>query len=238
MITKKVFSCLLPLFLLPLFSHAQLQSGTIAPDWTLTDINKKTWHLYDLTSQGKTVFIDVSATWCGPCWRYHRQRSLDSLYEEHGPNGTIDQSCYVFLIEGDPNTTYADLNGTGTRTTGNWLAGQSFPVIDPGSDTIYPFRTNYNITYFPTVYMICPNNTIYLVGPGSKDVLYNNTKSGCPPVELKKPDSQKQNFTSPASHGNGFDRLQVGKANENGEVPESLFYEHFIIRKKIIASGK
>jgi thiol-disulfide isomerase/thioredoxin len=224
---KKIFTAAVA-FLLPIFSFAQLQQGVTAPDWTLTDLNKKVWHLYDLTAQGKTVFIDVSATWCGPCWRYHRQRSLDSLYEEHGPNGTIDQSCYVFLLEGDGTTTYSDLIGTGKKTTGNWVKGTDFPILDPGSDTINPWRINYNITYFPTIYMICPNNTIYLVGPGSESVLFQNTKSGCPPPVKK--DVNKMNFIS------GEDHFKSGSTiNERIEQPINstpLFHESFFIRKK------
>jgi hypothetical protein len=188
---KTVFSALAFLFFAT-FAFAQLQNGSTAPDWKMKDINNKVWHLYDLTAKGKTVFIDVSATWCGPCWKYHQRRSLDSLYEQHGPKGTIDKSCYVFFIEGDGTTTSSDLNGTGKRTVGNWLTGTDFPIINPGADTINQFCANYKIQYFPSIFMICPDNRIYLVGPGSMDVLFRNIKSGCPPVENKFYD--KMNF--------------------------------------------
>ncbi len=211
--------------LLPLFSFAQLPQGSTAPDWTMTDINKKVWHLYDLTAKGKTVFIDVSSTWCGPCWHYHRQRSLDSLYAEHGPNGTVDQSCCVFLIEGDGSTNSNDLNGTGKKTVGNWIAGTDFPIIDPSSDTINKFMVNYHITYFPTVYMICPDNKMYLVGPGTTDVLFHNTKSGCAPV----PNNPNQkNFRSGNSNSH---------AAANVEEAKDILFQHqesgFYRRRKI-----
>jgi len=35
------------------------------PDFTLADLNGKTWKLSDL--KGKTAFINLWATWCGPC---------------------------------------------------------------------------------------------------------------------------------------------------------------------------
>lgn len=144
-------------------ASAQLADGTTAPDWTFTDLNGNSWNLYSLTAAGKTVFIDVSATWCGPCWSYHNSGALEELYAEHGPTGTISQDVMVFYIEGDATTTLADLNGTGTNTQGNWVAGTPYPIIDPGSAT-NAFNNDYNIGYFPTVYKVCTDNKIYEVG--------------------------------------------------------------------------
>jgi Secretion system C-terminal sorting domain len=145
-------------------AFGQLTNGSTAPDWTLTDINGTTWNLYTLTAQGKTVFIDVSATWCGPCWNYHNTNALEDLMTHHGPTGTVDQMAMVFFIEGDGTTTNADLNGTGSNTQGNWVTGTNYPIIDPAASTINAFNSDYAIGYFPTIYMICPDNKIYEVG--------------------------------------------------------------------------
>ena len=138
-------------------SQAQLTAGSIAPDFTATDINGTTYHLYDYLDQGKTVVIDVSATWCGPCWSYHNSGALEDLYTLYGPGGTDEMM--VFYIEGDAATTLADLNGTGSNTQGNWVAGTPYPIIDNAS-----IANSYAIRYFPTIYMICPDRVVREVG--------------------------------------------------------------------------
>lgn len=156
---------------------AQLTPGSTAPDWTFTDLNGNSWNLYSLTAQGKTVFIDVSATWCGPCWNYHNTHAMRDIYDEYGPTGTIvPGEIMVFFIEGDQTTTIADLNGTGTNTQGDWVTGTTYPIIDPGTAT-NQFNNDYAIAYFPTIYKVCPDNKIYEVGQLNAQGLLNTINS-------------------------------------------------------------
>ena len=120
-------------------SHAQLADGSVAPDFTVTDINGTQHNLYSYLDQGYSVVMDVSATWCGPCWSYHQSGALEDLYVNHGPAGfpgvsaNTTDDVMVLWFEGDGSTTQADLEGTGGNTQGNWLAGTAFPIIDDAS---------------------------------------------------------------------------------------------------------
>jgi len=138
------------------YSQAQLPSGSLAPNFTTTDITGVTHELYDYLSQGYSVVIDVSATWCGPCWNYHETGALETLHEEHGvANGG---NVIVMFIEGDPTTTLDQLNGIGS-TQGNWVAGVSHIISDDGdvADIL-------EIGYFPTIYTVCPTGIITETG--------------------------------------------------------------------------
>lgn len=137
--------------------QAQIAPGAIAPNIVATDINGNNWNLYDLLDQGKTVFLDVFATWCGPCWSYHNSGALDDFYNQYGPDGTNE--IMAFMIEGDGSTTMADLQGTGGNTVGNWITGTPMPIIDNSG-----IASDYQIRYFPTIFMICPDRIVREVG--------------------------------------------------------------------------
>ncbi|MFM7661322.1 MAG: redoxin domain-containing protein, partial [Bacteroidota bacterium] len=80
--------------------NAQTPVGTVVNNFTLTDINGNSHSLFDYLDAGKTVVIDVSATWCPPCWSYHNTGALNDFYNAHGPNSTANDAM-VFFIEGD-----------------------------------------------------------------------------------------------------------------------------------------
>ncbi len=168
-------------------SKAQVADGTIAPDFTFTDISGNTQHLYALLDSGFTTYIDVSAAWCGPCWAYHTSGALESLYNTYGPHGTNE--VRVMYIEGELSNTINQLNGIYQApggypgsTQGDWVTGTPYPIVDLSSSTAgastFLSTTGYKITYFPTVYMICPDRTITLVGQATTSQLYAY-KGGC-----------------------------------------------------------
>lgn len=178
---KKILLLFLVLFY-GLDSYAQLEAGSVAPDWTMTDLNGNTHSLYNYLNEDKVVFLIFSATWCGPCWNYHNATAMKDFYAAYGPDGTDE--AMVFFIEGDVSTTIADLEGTGGNTWGNWINGTPFPIINMPNSSI---ANAYRINYFPTIYGVYPNRFITEVGTASLSGLtsfFNGRKLATNPVEI------------------------------------------------------
>lgn len=169
---KKIYLLLGLIFSIQ-FANAQMEDGSICPNFTGTDINGNSYTLYDLLDQGKSVIIDVSATWCGPCWNYHQTHALDSIWINHGPQGTDDM--FVLWIEGDAQTGMADLMGQTGSSQGDWVTNTPYPIIDDAS-----LATLLEIGYYPTIYMICPNRIVTEVGQANHTDL-RTAALGCPP---------------------------------------------------------
>jgi Secretion system C-terminal sorting domain/AhpC/TSA family len=173
----KKITLLIVVLLLSIQSNAQIAPGSVAPNFTATDINGNVHTLSDYLAAGKTVIMDVSATWCGPCWNYHNTHALEDTYDAYGPE--TSNEVVVLFIEGDANTTLADLNGTGTNTQGNWVQNTPYPIID-GSN----IGSLYQITYFPTVFRICPNGLVSEIGSSTASAIRASINSNCgiPPL--------------------------------------------------------
>lgn len=168
-------------------SQAQLADGSIAPNFTITDYSTSTTHtLYDYLDDGYTVIVDMFATWCGPCWSYHNGGVLEDVYSQHGPagmanvSGSTTDDMMVIAMDVDGTTTDADLTGSGSNTQGNWLTGTLYPMANPAASQATTLNNDYNIAYFPTIYMICPNRTIREVGQLSSAAAHYAKAQECP----------------------------------------------------------
>ncbi len=142
---------------------AQLPDGSVAPDFTITDIEGEDHNLYSYLDSGYSVIIDFSATWCGPCWNYHTSGVFEELYAAHGPDGSNE--LRILFIESDNNTTDDDLHGTGTNTWGDWTEGVDYPIADNGGSVF----NAYECAFYPTIMTVCPNRLLKQTGQASFD---------------------------------------------------------------------
>lgn len=170
-------------------ASAQIADGSVAPDFSWTDIDGNPVVLQDFLDAGQTVILDVSATWCGPCWSYHQSGILEAFYELYGPNGA--GLATVIMAETSTATTESDLYGPSAASLGDWTAGVDYHIVhddtsvldgvDADGNDLYNTQTNidYEIAYYPTIYKICPDGLVYEVGQLSLEGLIAEALAGC-----------------------------------------------------------
>ena len=154
---KKLFAFIYLNFFIVISSFAQLPNGSVAPNFTITDIDGVEHELYDILDQGKPVLLDLFAVWCGPCWDFAEIGVFDDFNEVYG------NSVFVVAVEADPSTPESDLYG-GSNSIGDWTEIIHYTLAN---DDLIGDSTLYDLSYYPTIYLICPDRTVSEIGQTS-----------------------------------------------------------------------
>ena len=125
--------------------------GNLAPDFTLTDIEGRTWTLSQL--KGQVVFLNFWATWCPPC--VSEMPSMQNLYK------TLPQDQFTMLA-----VLYNDEAGNAKRFAEK--LDITLPIlIDESSRT----GMNYGLTGVPETFILDKEGIIRekVTGPAEWD---------------------------------------------------------------------
>ena len=117
-------------------SGQPLRVGETPPDFSLKDLNGKTWTVSEL--KGKPVVLNFWATWCAPC--KFEMPALESIYQKYKDKGLV-------ILAVDIKTD----NGEAAVRKYQQEMGMSFPIV---MDTTGETENNYRVRAYPTSFFI------------------------------------------------------------------------------------
>lgn len=122
-------------------------NGSTVADFTVTDVDGDVYSLYELTAQGKYVFLDFFTLWCVPC--QETAPLWAELYQTYGCNGA-DVVCLSLDYE---NNTAAEIQAFSDTYGGPWAHP---PVVTDALDLSNVF----GVGSAPNYCLIGPDNVM------------------------------------------------------------------------------
>ena len=146
-------------------------------DFTLTDQYGKKHTLSDY--KGKVVFLNFWATWCPPCKK--ELPDIEDLYNEYN----LNQDEVVFLGITNPSSAEYPNNQDEEKEKINSFINDNNYTFPTLFDETGEVLQNYNISAFPTTFMIDKEGNIvgYVPGMMTKDIMVNVIKQALQATE-------------------------------------------------------
>ena len=129
----------------PEYAVNLIQPGENAPDFSLTDLNGKTYTLKDF--KGKTVVVDFWATWCPDC-----RKEIDDLVRIHKEHPEVEFLGISFDTDPEQLRTFTAEHGM------DWL--QISEGFKKWKET--EVSEAYGVKWIPTKYIISPMGKVLL----------------------------------------------------------------------------
>ena len=149
---KHLYTALLALFI-SFSAAAQLPDGSIAPDFTAEDINGVEHNLYSLLDQGKRSSSTSPPPGAVPAGTTTTPVPSKRSGRHTAPTEPMRPTCSSSkATTPPPRLTWRN----GNATTGNWIEGTGYPIIDNGGSIF----DDYAGAYYPTIYTVCPNRML------------------------------------------------------------------------------
>jgi len=188
-------------------SYAQLPPNSFGEDFTLTDINGNEFNLHSTLDEGKTVILDLFATWCGPCWDFAAAGVLEDLQAAY-PDDVV---CVA--VEADPSTTEAEIFNSGL---GDWTSVIDYLLMDDPSGGV---ADDYALAYYPTIYKICQDRMVTEVGQLSSVNAFMSEINSCSTAEYNK-DAKMLSYNGDATYCQG--NLNASVTIQNYSIGSTL----------------
>jgi hypothetical protein len=210
--------------------QAQLPYPSVAPNFTLTDVNGVQHDLYSYLDQGYQVILHIDGAWNQVGWNYINTGWLQSIHNDYGVQS--GGNVIVLFVETDPDTNLNTLYGNGGSSAGNWVANTPYPVIHNESGSL---NSLYNVAYYPTIYSICPNRIVREIGQPNLETLTQIVQGECAPVA--EIDPMILAYTGPTAVCNtGTPSVMLYNAG-NTTLTNGSFILSGIINEEILWSG-
>lgn len=148
---KNILSALMLIASTGLFAQVTTYTvGDVVDNFTVTDTEGNEWTLYDLTAQGKYVYLDFFFDTCGPC-----QNTTPLFNEFHDKYGCNEGSLFMMSMN-DGSDTDAEVIAFENTFGGSF---EHAPAIsgDGGAAVV---DTAFGVNAYPTFALIGADNTL------------------------------------------------------------------------------
>lgn len=157
-ILKSIFLILLIWTVSGFGLNAQLNNGSAASDFSLTDVYNNSYNLYSKMGTNKSAVVEFGVTWCHYCWDFHQSHVMRDIYNNYASETTVifmeaDYATNTECLFGPANCNYL--------SQGDFVTGMPYTIANLSPTNGSNVIADYNVIYYPLLYTISPDKRVW-----------------------------------------------------------------------------